>query len=139
MGRAEPQDVVLGFAKLDGILQKQPYFGAVIVKMANGIAKGTFTLDGRECKLAINNRPNMRHQKVSADSEEGYPGELKVCVTYTLDGEELVVSYRASQTTPVDLINHSFFNLESQGFPNRLVYDHEDTIEYDTFFLWMKP
>lgn len=131
-GQSRASAVVLGFAKLDGILQKQPYFGAVVGKVANGIAKGTFTLDGKECKLAINNRPNsllggirrfdnvpwtpqvlsngIHFSQVRADSEEGYPGELKVWVPYTLDGEELVVSYKAqaSQTTPVNLINHSF-------------------------------
>ncbi|ELK26793.1 Aldose 1-epimerase [Myotis davidii] len=58
--QSRASDVVLGFAKLDGILQKQPYFGAVVGKVANRIAKGTFTLDGKECKLAIN-RPNSPH------------------------------------------------------------------------------
>lgn len=59
--QSRASDVVLGFAKLDGILQKQPYFGAVVGKVASRIAKGTFTLDGKECKLAINNRPNSLH------------------------------------------------------------------------------
>ncbi|EPQ06814.1 Aldose 1-epimerase [Myotis brandtii] len=152
-GRAS--DVVLGFAELEGYLQKQPYFGAVVGRVANRIAKGTFTVDGKEYKLAINNGPNSLHggvrgfdkvlwtpqvlsngvqfSRVSPDGEEGYPGELKVWVTYTLDGGELVINYRAqaSQTTPVNLTNHSYFNLAGQGSPN--IYDHEVTIEADAF------
>uniref|UniRef100_A0A452EPH0 Aldose 1-epimerase n=1 Tax=Capra hircus TaxID=9925 RepID=A0A452EPH0_CAPHI len=132
-----------------------PYFGAVVGRVANRIAKGTFTLDGKEYKLAVNNGPNSLHggvkgfdkvlwtprvlsngvefSRVSPDGEEGYPGELKVWVTYTLDGGELVVNYRAqaSQTTPVSLTNHSYFNLAGQGSPN--IYDHEVTIEADAF------
>uniref|UniRef100_A0A8D1AJ55 Galactose mutarotase n=2 Tax=Sus scrofa TaxID=9823 RepID=A0A8D1AJ55_PIG len=138
-----------------GLHQKHPYFGAVVGRVANRIAKGTFTLDGKEYKLAINNGPNSLHggvrgfdkvlwtprvlsngiefSRVSPDGEEGYPGELKVWVTYTLDGGELVVNYRAqaSQTTPVNLTNHSYFNLAGQGSPN--IYDHEVTIEADAF------
>nr|KAF6446808.1 galactose mutarotase [Rousettus aegyptiacus] len=152
-GRAS--DVVLGFAELEGYLQKQPYFGAVVGRVANRIAKGTFTLDGKEYKLAINKEPNSLHgglrgfdkvlwtprvlsngvqfSRVSPDGEEGYPGELKVWVTYTLDGGELTVNYRAqaSQTTPVNLTNHSYFNLAGQGSPN--IYDHEVTIGADAF------
>ncbi|KAB0381070.1 hypothetical protein FD755_008854 [Muntiacus reevesi] len=135
-GRAS--DVVLGFDELEGYLQKQPYFGAVVGRVANRIAKGMFTLDGKEYKLAINNGPNSLHggvkgfdkvlwtprvlsngvefSRVSPDGEEGYPGDLKVWVTYTLDGGELMVNYRAqaSQTTPVSLTNHSYFNLAGQ-------------------------
>uniref|UniRef100_H0X232 Aldose 1-epimerase n=1 Tax=Otolemur garnettii TaxID=30611 RepID=H0X232_OTOGA len=139
-GRAS--DVVLGFAELEGYLQKQPYFGAVVGRVANRIAKGIFQVDGKAYHLAINNGPNSLHgglrgfdkvlwtprelsngiefSHVSPDGEEGYPGELKVWVTYTLDGGELVVNYRAqaSQTTPVNLTNHSYFNLAGQGSPN---------------------
>lgn len=58
----------------------------------------------------------VQFSRVSPDGEEGYPGELKVWVTYTLDGGDLVVNYRAqaSQTTPVSLTNHSYFNLAGQ-------------------------
>ncbi|XP_054534324.1 galactose mutarotase isoform X2 [Pan paniscus] len=152
-GRAS--DVVLGFAELEGYLQKQPYFGAVIGRVANRIAKGTFKVDGKEYHLAINKEPNSLHggvrgfdkvlwtprvlsngvqfSRISPDGEEGYPGELKVWVTYTLDGGELIVNYRAqaSQATPVNLTNHSYFNLAGQGSPN--IYDHEVTIEADTY------
>ncbi|KAG8504780.1 Aldose 1-epimerase, partial [Galemys pyrenaicus] len=138
-----------------GYLQKQPYFGAVVGRVANRIAKGTFSLDGKEYKLPINRPPNSLHggvrgfdkvlwtpqvlsngvqfSRVSPDGEEGYPGELKVWVTYTLDGGELMVNYRAqaSHTTPVNLTNHSYFNLAGQGSSN--IYDHEVTIEADAF------
>uniref|UniRef100_A0A8C5LK88 Aldose 1-epimerase n=1 Tax=Jaculus jaculus TaxID=51337 RepID=A0A8C5LK88_JACJA len=153
--RGSAADVVLGFAGLEGYLQKQPYFGAVVGRVANRIAKGTFTLDGKEYRLAINREPNSLHgglrgfdkvlwtpqvlpngvqfSRVSPDGEEGYPGELKVWVTYTLDGGELVINYRAqaSQATPVNLTNHSYFNLAGQGSPN--IYDHEVTIQADEF------
>lgn len=58
----------------------------------------------------------VQFSRISPDGEEGYPGELKVWVTYTLDGGELMVNYRAqaSQTTPVNLTNHSYFNLAGQ-------------------------
>lgn len=135
-GRAS--DVLLGFVELEGYLQKQPYFGAVIGRVDNGIAKGTFKVDGKEYHLAINKEPNSLHggvrgfdkvlwtprvlsngvqfSRISPDGEEGYPGELKVWVTYTLDGGELVVNYRAqaSQATPVNLTNHSYFNLQAR-------------------------
>uniref|UniRef100_A0A8C9ULM0 Aldose 1-epimerase n=1 Tax=Spermophilus dauricus TaxID=99837 RepID=A0A8C9ULM0_SPEDA len=153
--QGKASDVVLGFAELEGYLQKQPYFGAVVGRVANRIAKGTFTLNGKEYHLATNNGPNSLHgglkgfdkvlwtpqvlsngvqfSRISPHGEEGYPGELKVWVTYTLDGGELVVNFRAqaSQTTPVSLTNHAYFNLAGQGSPN--IYDHEVTIEADAY------
>lgn len=148
-------DVVLGFDGLQGYLQPQPYFGAVVGRVANRIAKGTFTLDGKKYQLPINREPNSLHggirgfdkvlwtprvlangvefSRVSPDGEEGYPGELRVWVTYTLDSGELVINYRAqtSQPTPVNLTNHSYFNLAGQGSPD--IYDHEITIDADAF------
>ncbi|OBS68264.1 hypothetical protein A6R68_03194 [Neotoma lepida] len=139
--QGKASDVVLGFAELEGYLQKQPYFGAVVGRVANRIAKGRFAVDGKEYHLPINREPNSLHggfrgfdkvlwtpqvlsngvqfSRVSPDGEEGYPGELKVWVTYTLDGGELVINYRAqaSQTTPVNLTNHSYFNLAGQTTP----------------------
>jgi aldose 1-epimerase len=136
----KPGDVVLGFDTLDGYLAGHPYFGAVIGRVANRIAKGRFTLDGREYSLAVNNGPNSLHgglkgfDKVvwkgedvsgpagaavkltylSKDGEEGYPGNLSVSVTYTLTAEdELKIDYSANtdKATPVNLTNHSYFNL----------------------------
>jgi aldose 1-epimerase len=102
-------DVVLGFDDLQGYLAGHPYFGATVGRVANRIAKGKFTLDGKEYKLAANNGPNTLHgglvgfdkkvwkavpqgsavefTYVSPDGEEGFPGTLTVHVTYTLTGD----------------------------------------------------
>ncbi|KAI1240437.1 hypothetical protein IHE44_0008860 [Lamprotornis superbus] len=78
--------------------------------------------------------PNgVRFFRLSPDSEEGYPGDLKVWVTYTLSGRELAINYQAqtSKTTPISLTNHAYFNLAGQG--SRHVYDHEISIEADSY------
>ncbi|XP_062979943.1 galactose mutarotase [Elgaria multicarinata webbii] len=148
-------DVVLGFDHLEGYINKHPYFGAVVGRVANRIAKGKFVVEGQEYQLAINNGPNSLHGgikgfdkviwapevlpdgvcffRVSPDLEEGYPGELKVWVTYTLKDGELRINYRAqsSKTTPVNLTNHAYFNLAGQGSPN--IYDHEFIIKADSY------
>jgi len=133
-------DVVLGFDNLEGYLGGQPYFGAATGRVANRIARGEFTLDGKQYKLAVNDPPNSLHgglkgfDKVvwkaedssgpigpavrlwylSPDGEEGYPGNLAVSVTYTvLPVSELKIDYTATtdKATPVNLTNHSYFNL----------------------------
>jgi aldose 1-epimerase len=143
-------DVVLGFDKFERYLQGHPYFGAIVGRYANRIAKGKFTLDGKTYSLAINNGPNHLHgglkgfDKVvwqgvpldskdgatlklsytSPDGEENYPGTLKTEVTYTLtDKNELRIDYRAvtDKATPINLTNHSYFNLAGTGS----VLDHE--------------
>ncbi|MEE6474941.1 hypothetical protein FKM82_010546 [Ascaphus truei] len=148
-------DIVLGFDDLEGYTNKHPYFGAVVGRVANRIAKGKFTVDGTDYQLAINNGPNSLHGGlkgfdkvlwtpeviengvrflyISADGEEGYPGELKVWVTYTLVGSKVTVNYRAkcSKSSPVNLTNHSYFNLAGQGSSN--IYDHEITIEAEHY------
>jgi aldose 1-epimerase len=137
-------DVVLGFDKIDGYAGNQPYFGAIVGRYANRIAKGKFTLDGREYSLFVNNGPNSLHggkvgfnrkvwkaepltvargaavkfTYVSADGEEGYPGTLTVEATYELtDDSAIKISYRASTDKPtvVNLTNHSYFNLSGAG------------------------
>ncbi|XP_078412791.1 galactose mutarotase [Cetorhinus maximus] len=148
-------DIVLGFDNLQGYINKHPYFGAVIGRFANRIAEGKFSIDGKEYQLPINNGPNSIHgglkgfdkvlwtpkvlsngvefSMTSADGEEGYPGELKVWVTYILDGAVLAINYKAqtTKTTPINLTNHSYFNLAGHGFPN--IYDHKVSIEANSY------
>jgi aldose 1-epimerase len=137
-------DVVLGFDSLKGYLAGHPYFGAIVGRVANRIAKGKFTLGGKVYQLAVNNGPNALHgglqafdkkvwkaepvegadgpgvrlSYVSADGEEGYPGNLSVTVTYTLTNQdELRIDYKATtdKDTPVNLSNHSYVNLGGPG------------------------
>jgi aldose 1-epimerase len=134
-------DVVLGFDSLSGYLAKEPYFGAIVGRVGNRIAKGRFTLDGKTYQLATNDGPNHLHGGVrgfdkvvwdaevvqgsagpavrfsylSHDGEEGYPGNCHVVVTYTLTpANELRLDYSVStdQDTPVNVTNHSYFNLK---------------------------
>ena len=144
-------DVVLGFETLDGYLGQNPYFGSIVGRYGNRIANGSFELDGERYTLARNNGPNHLHgglkgfdkvnwasaatvresdrvgvqlEYISADGEEGYPGELTVRVTYSLTVDNrLVVDYTATTTkaTPVNLTQHSYFNLAGGGD----ILDHE--------------
>ena len=147
-------DVVLGFDTLDGYLKDPPYFGAIVGRYGNRIAKGQFTLDGRTYKLATNNGPNHLHggvkgfdkvvwnavpgetadgvsvtlTRTSPDGEEGYPGTLQASVRYTLtDKNELAIDYRATsdKATPVNLTQHSYFNLAADSSD---ILGHELTI-----------
>lgn len=145
-------DVVLGFDNLEGYASgPHPYFGATIGRYGNRIAKGKFTLDGKEYQLAINNAPNSLHggptgfdkrvwkaeelkepagaavrfTYLSKDGEENYPGNLKVSVTYTLTNtDELKLQYAAEtdKDTVLNLTNHSYFNLSGTGEGNILKY-----------------
>jgi len=137
-------DVVLGFRKLENYLAGHPFFGCTTGRVANRIAKGRFTLEGKEYQLATNNPPNHLHggekaldKRVwkgevipsasgpavrftyrSPDGEEGYPGNLSVTVIYTLTNRnEIRIDYRATtdRATPVNLTNHSYFNLSGEG------------------------
>jgi aldose 1-epimerase len=135
-------NVVLGYDRLEPYLAGVPYFGSTVGRVGNRIAKGRFTLDGKTYKLATNNGPNHLHggnkgfDKVvwkatqagsgssvtftyrSPDGEEGYPGTLDASVTYTLtDDNELRLEYGATtdKPTPVNLTNHSYFNLLGDG------------------------
>jgi aldose 1-epimerase len=137
-------DVVLGFDNLEQYVKGHPYFGATIGRVGNRIAKGRFALDGTPYTLATNNGPNhlhggikgfdkvvwqarpmklkngaaVRFTYVSRDGEEGYPGTLSAAVTYTLtDDNELRLDYTAKtdKATPVNLTNHSYWNLAGEG------------------------
>lgn len=154
-------DIVLGFDSLAGYLTNAPYFGAIIGRYANRIAGGRFTLDGTTYRLATNNGPNHLHGGVrgfdkvvwqgapfqdeggvgvtlthtSPDGDEGYPGTVTARVTYTLtDRDELVVDYAATtnRATPVNLTQHSYFNLAGEG-AGKDVLDHVLTIEASAF------
>jgi aldose 1-epimerase len=129
--------IVLGFDNLEQYLQKHPFFGAIAGRVANRIARGKFSLNGKEYSLAINNGPNHLHGGLkgfdkqlwevtrvgsnalefgylSKDGEEGYPGNLRLKVTYTLgDNNELQIDYFAEtdEPTPINVTNHSYFNL----------------------------
>jgi aldose 1-epimerase len=148
-------DVALGFANLDGYLKNPPFFGPIVGRYANRIAKGRFTLAGKTYTLAINNHPNHLHGGVrgfdkvvwkaesfkkddlvgivfshtSPDSDEGYPGALSLRVTYTLTPlNALEVEYEATtnKATPVNLTQHTYFNLAGEGVGD--VLDHVVTI-----------
>jgi len=137
-------DIVLGFDNFKQYEGEHPYFGAIVGRYANRIAKGRFILNGKEYKLAINNGPNALHgglkgfDKViwrvrpeqtkegpalvltytSADFEEGYPGKLSATVTYTLTNDNgLKIEYKARTDKPtiLNLTNHSYFNLAGAG------------------------
>lgn len=147
-------DVVLGFESLEPYCTDSPYIGALIGRYGNRIKHGRFTLDGREVQLPVNNGNNHLHggpggfdrvkwdatvdgaslrlQYRSADGEMGYPGNLDATVTYTLtDDNELVVTFHAvtDQATPVNLTQHSYFNLAGEGD----ILGHMLTIEADAF------
>jgi len=151
-------DVVLGYDTLDGYIEKSPHFGCLVGRYGNRIAKGKFTLNGKEYTLAINNPPNSLHGGVmgfdkvvwkakvlvsstgpalelnytSKDGEEGFPGNLKVAATYTLT-EDNALRLDFIATTDADtvcnLTHHSYFNFAGKGE----VLGHVVTIHADTF------
>jgi aldose 1-epimerase len=150
-------DVVLGFETIEGYLQDQPYFGALIGRYGNRIGKAQFTLNGKTYKLAVNNGANALHgglkgfDKVlwsareipgaalelthtSRDGDEGYPGTLRARVVYRLtDSNELSIEYEATtdKDTVLNLTNHSYFNLAGQG--NGDILKHQIKINADRF------
>jgi aldose 1-epimerase len=137
-------DVVLGFDALEDYLTRNPFFGCLVGRFGNRIAKGRFTLNGVEYALALNDGPNSLHggmagfdkkvwqasgvitdagagvvlRYVSPDGEEGYPGDLSVVVIYLLDNDNaLRIAYSATtdKDTVVNLTNHTYFNLAGAG------------------------
>ncbi|MEO1260353.1 MAG: aldose epimerase family protein [Bacteroidota bacterium] len=153
-------DVVLGFDTLAGYVDEHPYFGAIVGRYGNRIAKGKFSINGKTYTLATNNGPNHLHgglegfdkklweativetenhpflrlQLTSPDGEEGYPGTLRIQVDYTLNIQgELRMDYTANtdQPTHVNLTNHAYFNLTSD--PGQTILNHEVAINADSF------
>jgi aldose 1-epimerase len=151
-------DITLGFDSIDGYLGANPYFGAIVGRYGNRIAKGHFKLNGKDYKLAINNGPNSLHgglkglDKVvwtardastadapaveltylSKDGEEGYPGNLTVKVTYSLnDANEVSIAYQAAtdKDTVTNITNHTYFNLKGSG----TILDHQIMLNASRF------
>lgn len=150
-------DVVCGFDTLEGYLKDSPYFGCITGRVCNRIAKGKFTLDGKEYTLPTNNGPNSLHggtygldkmvwkaeaakgptlklTYTSPDGAQGYPGNLSCTVTYTwTDANELKIEYAATtdKATVVNLTNHSYFNLA--GHASGSILDHEVKLLADKY------
>ena len=153
-------DVNLGFDDLAGYLGTHPYFGVIVGRYANRIAKGRFALDGVEYALAQNNNGNSLHgglkgfdkvvwkpepvqaadgvgvklSYLSKDMEEGYPGNLSVTVVYMLtNADELKISYEAEtdKKTPVNLTNHAYWNFKGEG--NGDILGHVLRLEADKY------
>ncbi len=151
-------DVVLGFDSLASYVKGSPFFGALVGRYGNRIAKGKFSIEGKEYTLPINNGPNALHGGIkgfdkvlwdvveinqdsivgielkytSKDGEEGFPGNLDVTVVYTLlNDNSLKIQYTATtdKTTIVNLTNHSYFNLS--GLKSNIL-NHEVMINADS-------
>ena len=157
--KGEFADVVLGHDTLEGYIPNPPYIGAIIGRYGNRIANGSFILDGKTYTLPKNDGPNTLHggtdktfNKVvwdgeplkgktgvaftylSHDGDDGFPGNLKVKVTYTLtDDNAIVIDYEATtdKSTPINLTQHSYFNLAGEG--NGDILNQEMMINADRF------
>lgn len=150
-------DVLLGFEYPERYLSDHPYFGALIGRYANRIAKGIFKLNDDTFHLNVNDGQNSLHggkngfdkvfwevkkldeysyllSHISPDGNEGYPGDLKVEVTYRINpGQELIITYNATTTrsTPVNLTQHMYFNLSGNFQKN--ILEHELWINAETY------
>src|ERR1700674_4919751 len=140
--KGQVADIVLGHDTLEGYFDNSPHLGGLVGRYANRIANGSFTLDGVKYSLPKNNGPNTLHGGIkgfdqavwqgtplkgktgvafsylSKDGEEGFPGNLKVKVTYSLtEANQLVINYEATtdKATPLNLSQHSYFNLAGEG------------------------
>lgn len=153
-------DIVLGFDSLDDYIRHSHYFGALVGRYANRIGRGRFELDGSRYQLPINDEPHHLHggtrgfdrvvwacepfrdgrgeglvlRHTSPDGDQGYPGSLDVEVRYQLgDADELVLDYQATTDapTPVNLSQHSYFNLAGAGSGD--ILGHLLTIDADAY------
>ena len=155
-------DIALGYNDVESYMNAvdKPYFGSIVGRYGNRIAKGQFSLEGKTYSLATNNGTNHLHGGVigfdkvvwdskvisgdafngveltylAKDGEEAYPGNLQITVTYKLyDSNELSIDYRATtdKATPVNLTNHTYFNLAGEG--EGTIYDHDLHINADHY------
>lgn len=142
--KGQKADVVLGYDNLGQYLDKPQYFGGTVGRFANRIAKGKFTLDGKQYQIPVNNGPNALHggpkgfnavlwtitkvtdgptasvslRYVSPDGDQGFPGTMTVDATYSLDEQNhLTIEYRATSDKPtiVNISNHTYWNLSGEG------------------------
>jgi len=156
----ETEDIVLGYNKLEDYINENPYFGSIIGRYGNRIAKGKFNLNGNQYTLATNNDENHLHggnigfdkviweaetkinsnssslilKYLSKDMEEGYPGNLYTTVTYKITNDNSVeITYEAQtdKTTVINLTQHSYFNLS--GDFNQSILNHKVKINADQF------
>ncbi len=160
-GSGQNVDVVLGLDDLESYLKGHPYFGAIIGRVAGRITGAEFPLDGRSYPLSPNEPPNHLHGGYrgfdkqiwkatpitradsapslrldyrSCDGEEGYPGNVDICVTYTVTNDNvflLETQATTDQATPFSLTHHSYFNLAGEGSGS--VADHTLQIFADEF------
>ncbi len=157
----KPVDIALGFDNLEGyVKENSPHFGGIIGRYANRIAQGRFTLNGVDYRLTVNDSPNQLHggfkgfdavvwdaepvettdtvgvklRYLSRDGGEGYPGNLSCMVVYTLtNNDAFQIAYEATtdQPTPVNLTNHTYFNLAGQDAGS--ILDHELIIMAESY------
>jgi aldose 1-epimerase len=150
------EEVTLGYDSIQAYQVGKSYFGCIAGRYANRIAKGKFVLEGTGYSLPLNNGPNSLHGGVNSidkqvweakllndavrfsivipDGENGYPGEVKLSVLYSLrEDNSLVIDYSATtnKTTVLNPTNHAYFNLS--GDPNKTILDHELMINADAF------
>jgi Galactose mutarotase and related enzymes len=154
------ENITFGFDTFDGMIKGDPYYGAVVGRYANRIAKGKFSLDGVTYSLALNNGPNSLHggpggwhsvvweseilkksefpavefSYKSPDMEEGYPGNMNIEVTYSWnDKNEIMIDYTCTtdKKTVLNITNHAYFNLHGAGNGN--ILDHKLVIKASGF------
>ncbi|WP_245841778.1 aldose epimerase family protein [Sphingomonas lenta] len=159
--QGQPADVALGYATIEEYLAKPQYLGSTVGRFANRIARGRFTLEGRAYTVPVNNGENSLHggtegfdkvnwtvrdvksgptasvtmRYVSPDNDQGYPGQMTVDCTYSLDERnQLTIEYRATTNAPtiVNITNHAYWNLGGEG-SNRGAMGHLVTIPAQTF------
>lgn len=156
-------DITLGFDKPQSYLGVHPYFGSLVGRYANRIAKGKFELEGQQFQLACNdsegnhlhgglkglshrvwtpetmlvgNEPSIKLSYISENGEEGYPGQLRMNVTYTLsEDNRLTIDYYSSTdlTTHINLAHHSYFNLAGRTSSENSILDHKIRVNADSF------